>query len=165
MRRLSLPACLLIGCAPEFEPPEAEAPPPGTLSVTSPAPAAWLPVGRADVTGFAENVVSVSANGADMARTGPAFSGSVDLQRGVNLIEVIATEADGDSLMLRHGVLAGDFASPDDAVTDAAVARLNSSGLRALCEAFRLVLRCHREQRIAQSANVQSVALLGQRLD
>jgi hypothetical protein len=134
MRRLSLPACLLIGCAPAFEAPEEEAPPPGTLSITSPAPAAWLPVGSTPVAGTADNITTVSANGATMARTGQQFSGTVDLKRGVNLVEVIATEADGDTLMIRHGVLAGDFASPDDAVTDAAVARLNHSGLGALAD-------------------------------
>ncbi len=109
--------------------------PDAVFAMTTPEVAAWTSAGQAQVTGTAQNVESVSVllapDGAasDAARTGEDWKGKVDLARGVNVVEAQAVDGNGDTLFVRHGVISGDFANPDDGVSDALAVRVNQSGL------------------------------------
>ncbi len=104
-----------------------------SLTVTSPAPASWLPAGTTPVAGTSEDCRAVRVEGVDATLDDSgAFSGQVDLVRGVNVVEVRALTMDGDTLYARNGVLAGDFDSPSGAVADAAIMRLNQGGIDKL---------------------------------
>jgi hypothetical protein len=131
---LLLLAPIFAACAKDFEEPEVEAASAGALSIIEPAAGAWLPTGTTAVSGTALSVASLTVNGEAVEVVTGSFETTAELRRGINLIEVVGTEADGDTLMQRHGVIAGDFATPDGAVEDAAVARLNRDGLTSLAE-------------------------------
>ncbi|RME28281.1 MAG: hypothetical protein D6798_02730 [Deltaproteobacteria bacterium] len=104
-----------------------------SLTVDSPAPASWLPVGSTPVSGTSEDCRTVRIAGVDATLDdGGNFAGQVDLERGVNVVEVRALTLDGDELFVRNGVLAGDFDHPGGAVADAAIVRLNQGGLDKL---------------------------------
>lgn len=104
-----------------------------SLTLLSPETAAWLPVGPTPVSGETRDVRAVRIDDDQVALAeGGSFSGQVDLERGINVVEVRATTMDGDELYRRHGVLAGSFASASGDVEEAAVVRLNQGGLDTL---------------------------------
>lgn len=81
-----------------------------------------------DVEGQAKGLSRLSVNGEELA-DGETFATEVDLQRGVNLIEVRGTDMRGDTHYLRKGVLSGDWEDPDRTVEDALTVRVNRGGL------------------------------------
>jgi hypothetical protein len=124
---------LACGHAEESHQQTEEAPVPG-LSVESPGVADWLPAGATSVSGTATGVTSVDVNGtvAVLGEDG-RFVATVDLERGIHLLEVTAHEPDGDSLFDRRGVISGDFANPGR-IEDAVHLRLNEGGLDLLVD-------------------------------
>ena len=110
------------------------------FDLTSPTAGDWVDAGSVDVTGTAENVQSVAISLApegeptDATRTGPDWTGALKLDRGVNVVEASAIDLRDDTEFRRHGVLAGDFANPDNGVDDALSARVNQSGLDKIGE-------------------------------
>ncbi len=106
------------------------------LDVQSPLPGAFTAAGEVAVTGKVAGVTEVTVNGAPATITGGSFDGTVELQRGLNLVEVVATQDDGDIMYVRHGVHSGPTApakagAPYD---DAARLRVNQSGLDLMME-------------------------------
>ncbi|MCB9777043.1 MAG: hypothetical protein H6742_00600 [Alphaproteobacteria bacterium] len=103
------------------------------LQLDSPAAASWLPVGPTPVAGISRDMRTVKVGEQQLVlNDGGAFSGQVELVRGVNVVEARGTDVRGDTHYARHGVLAGTFGEPDGAIEDAAVIRLNQSGLDVL---------------------------------
>ena len=99
------------------------------LTLESPAPASWTPTGPTTAIGLAENLVDVKVNGEDAAIDGNAYSHELSFERGINTVEVRASDSRGDDLYLRNSAISGEFISPTDPVNDAAWIRLNRSGL------------------------------------
>jgi hypothetical protein len=109
--------------------------PDGTLTLTTPAPGAWLSAGTFEASGTGLHVTDVAVNGTGARReSGATWRANVSLDRGINVVEATALDERGDELFIRNGVLAGEFASPDDAVEEAIVARVNEGGLDKISE-------------------------------
>ncbi len=125
-------ALALIGCKNDEEGPPVEYDAPSSLRVDAPAQAAWLPAGTTVVSGVADNVSMVCINDEPLPYEDGAYSGTMELMRGVNVVEVEAREPDGDFLLARHAVLAGEFDDPDAMVEDAIALRINRGGLSEL---------------------------------
>lgn len=134
---LLLPPLVLAlagGCASKPEP-EDSGVPDATFAITTPEPGDWTPAGESAVKGTATNVDSVTVGLApagaqvEAARSGDGWSGTVTLARGANVVEADAVDLRGDTQRRRNGVLAGDFANPDDRVAGGLAARVNQSGL------------------------------------
>lgn len=110
------------------------------FEMTTPTAADWVDAGSVSVSGTAQNVQSVTLSlapdGDEVAatRTGENWNGNVKLARGVNVIQATAVDLRDDTLFKRHGVLAGDFANPDNGVNDALSARVNQGGLDKIGE-------------------------------
>ena len=110
------------------------------FEMTTPAAADWVDAGSVSVTGTAKNVegvtLSLAPSGAEVAatRVGEDWEGTVELARGVNVIQATAIDLRDDTLFKRHGVLAGDFANPDNGVDDALSARVNQGGLDKIAD-------------------------------
>ncbi|MEL6342101.1 MAG: hypothetical protein AAFV53_03140 [Myxococcota bacterium] len=124
-------ALLLVGCTKQPETTETSSLSP-SLTLSEPRNAAWLPLEPVTVRGTAADVVAVRMDDQDLDRDGADFSGTTDLQRGINTIEVIAEEDDGDTLFQRRSVLAGQFDAPEGAVQDAVAGLIGPAGLDAL---------------------------------
>lgn len=123
----------LFGCTKD-EPAEQDAAP-MDLTLVSPAQADWLPAGVVKAHGTAPNAKVVRINGADAMHVPGGqgvFEGELLLERGINVVEVDAVDARGDRQYVRHGVLAGDFADPNQPVADAMALRLNQGGIDQL---------------------------------
>lgn len=126
----SLPLLLLVLTACEKEEPEkVETPPKGELALEYPAAGEWADAGATTARGTVENVESVTVSGAEAEVEGPRFTAPITLVRGVNVVEAVAVDAREDTLFARHGVLAGDFASPDGDVEHAVLLRVNQGAL------------------------------------
>lgn len=104
----------------------------GSLELESPPAASWMDVGAVEARGTASDVDAVLVNGESASFRDGVFTAEVDLVRGVNVVEASAVDARGDEVFARHGVLAGDFASPDGAVEGALRMRLNQGGIDKL---------------------------------
>ncbi|MEL6348159.1 MAG: hypothetical protein AAFV53_33935 [Myxococcota bacterium] len=128
-------AIALMGCSKEHEETlgedraESAAVQDPALQVQSPAPASWLPVGDVEVTGIAQRVTDVQLNDSALPVDDARFNQMTALDRGINLLAVTALTPDGVTLRDHRGVLAGDFAEPDQPVVDGVIARINQSGL------------------------------------
>lgn len=129
MRLLPL-LVLLVGCKKEEK--EEEVVPDATFSLDSPAPAAFLAEGENEASGEAENVRQLSVMGKEIKAEEGEFSTRIVLERGVNLVEATAVDLHEDNLFARNGVLAGDYAKPEERVEDALQLRLNQAGLDRL---------------------------------
>lgn len=125
---------LAVGCAGEKEGVVAN-PPAGELTLISPAPASWAAIGSVEVSGEARHVTGVTVNAAEARMNGGEFFADLVLGRGVNVVEASGIDERGDTLFARHGVLAGDFHTPDDAVEDALLVRVNQGALDTALEA------------------------------
>lgn len=130
-----LPLLALAACKKDKEEEIDTTPPGGTLELDTPAPGAWSAEGALTAEGSATNVESVTVAGspATMTEAG-GFTAPITLTRGINLIEASAVDLRGDTLFVRHGVLAGEFGEPDGAVEDAVTVRVNQAGLDKVCE-------------------------------
>ncbi len=100
----------------------------GVLTFDSPAAAAWEQEGTAKASGSSQYMVDLSLMGAHLEPQ-KAWSGQVELLRGVNVLEITGTDERGDSVTARNGVLAGTFDDPTDMVSDAMAIRVNQAGL------------------------------------
>lgn len=119
----------LLACKTE-EAEEVRVPDP-ELTLQSPAPAAWLPLGEVAAHGTCGNVETVQLNGeaATFDVEAGTWEGRVSLDRGVNVIEARGVAPDGEYRFERHAVLSGDYADPGQPIEDAADLRVNQSGL------------------------------------
>jgi len=99
------------------------------LTLDTPAPASWEPVGPAQATGVAANLNDVRVNRQPATVEGDSYVYDLELVRGVNTVEVRATDSRGDDLYLRNSVLAGAYIPPTDPVNSAAWIRVNRTGL------------------------------------
>lgn len=111
-----------------------------SLGMSHPQPADWRRDGTMIASGNAAGLSSVEVDGVPVVMNGSSWSAEIDLSRGVNVVEVRGVDASGTSHYLRHGVLAGDFGSSLDPVSEGLVARVNQGGLDfALAEAAALI--------------------------
>lgn len=101
----------------------------GVLVLEAPAAAAWTDAGPTEARGTADNVEGVTVGGEDARLRQGVFTHTVDLARGVNVVEAAAVDGRGDTLFARHGLLAGEFAAPEGDVADALRVRLNQGGI------------------------------------
>lgn len=142
---------LLLGCHKEEE---QEAPAPdATLTLMSPAAGDWLDEGDVEVKGTATQVSAVVVNGQQAQLSGGSFSAQVTLEHGVNVVEALATELNGDTLFVRHGVLAGTFADPGGAVEQAMVLRVNQGGLDTIMDYATGLMSAEELNKTAMSMN------------
>ncbi|MDG1481757.1 MAG: hypothetical protein P8R54_19335 [Myxococcota bacterium] len=127
---------LLIGCNKDREPePIASAQdtaPETSLTLLVPEDVAWMPTGAAQVSGQARGMTTLTLNGASIPAETDTFSESVTLTRGLNHIVVSGVDVGGDTLTDKATVLAGEFASPGDTMTDALSTHIGLSGLDAI---------------------------------
>lgn len=140
MRNLATTSALLLltgcgGCNKDEE----EAPivydDPSSLTIESPAEGAWLAEGAVEVTGLVDNVDAVTVNGSPaILDASGGYSGTVTLERGVNVLDVQGTEPDGDIISERRSVLAGEYADPGLSVEDGIQLRLNQGGINELTD-------------------------------
>lgn len=108
---------------------------PSSLTIDSPAEGAWLADGAVTVSGSTDNIDSVTVNGEAAALSADgSYSTAVTLSRGINVIDVAGIEPDGDALMERRSVIAGDFADPGYAVEDGIQLRLNQGGINEMTD-------------------------------
>jgi hypothetical protein len=117
---------VLFACVPESDVHEISA---GELSLSSPAPGAWIETSSIQVAGFAQGFDAVLINGTSVNVHDGQFELDVLAQRGVNVIEVTGVDQRGDRHFARHGVLAGAFDAPGAPIESAAHVRLNRPGL------------------------------------
>ena len=123
-------AFILAACEKEEE---AEAKPAaGSLVLETPEQGDFLEAGQSHARGSAENVTSLSVNGAATKINDGRFDAQIELARGVNVVEATAETEGNTTLYVRNGVMAGDYKSADDDVEDAVVLRVNEGGLRAI---------------------------------
>jgi hypothetical protein len=108
--------------------------PAGELAITTPAAADWLAEGEVLVEGTVTAIDDVALNGAATQVSGGVWSGSILLERGVNLLEATGLDARGDVRFDRHAVLAGTFADPTGAIDDGLTFRVNQGGLDAMVD-------------------------------
>jgi len=102
---------------------------PPAVVLHTPNAASWLPAGSTQIEGTGTGVTEIRVNGEAMVLEDGQFSGSSPLQRGINIIEAVGVEANGDTIFVRHGVIAGDFSDPGTNVTEAVAVRVNQGGL------------------------------------
>lgn len=106
----------------------------GELSIDTPAQAAFTESGSVHARGTALNVTDLTLNGTATPAKAGEFDTTIELERGVNVVEAHASDGNGQELFVRNGVLAGDFKSADDAVEDSIFLRVNEGGLRRIGE-------------------------------
>jgi hypothetical protein len=110
---------------------------PSSLTVDSPGEGSWLADGAVTVSGLTENIDSVTVNGEAAALSGDgSYSTAVTLSRGINVIDVVGIEPDGDALSERRSVIAGDFVDPAYEVEDGIQLRLNQGGINEMTDMF-----------------------------
>ena len=102
------------------------------LILVSPAAGSWHRAGTVEVEGEAFELREVAVGSKTMRVDDGRFSGLVDLERGITVIEASATDRAGSELFSRHGVIAGDFVEPSGSIADAMEVRLNQGGLDTL---------------------------------
>ena len=119
---------LLFGCSHDQELAPTQGPA-GSLTLVSPAPAAWMDAGITTARGAAEHIASLSVNGAKAQHGAGTFSAEVELSRGIDLVEAEAIDGRGDTLFARHAVIAGNFSAPEGDVEDAIRLRVNQGVL------------------------------------
>lgn len=102
---------------------------PSELRVTSPDVADWVDAGPLEVKGVARGLTSVTVNGKAAAVVNGEFTATIEAARGIQAVEVLGEEADGDTLAERFSVIAGDFADPSETLEEAIALRVNLSGL------------------------------------
>lgn len=143
-----IPAVVWLGCSQEHnQPVDSEKANSTTtaprLTIDAPQRGAWLPAGAIEVSGTAENVSGLTLNEAalDTANIDTAngrYATTAELNRGINLLTVQAATAQSstaqpstteEALMERVGVMAGDYAEPDEPVIDGVLARINQGGI------------------------------------
>lgn len=109
-----------------------ERPPEPSIALTSPASGSWLAEGATEVTGTFANLYGLDVNDNSVTpspETG-TFSGTVELERGINVIQAYGETADEKGWRYdRVAVIAGDFADPGHPIEDAVGLRVNQSGL------------------------------------
>lgn len=103
----------------------------GALTLETPAAASWLAAGTVEARGTATNVDEVVVNGSIARLRHGEFTADVDLVRGAQVVEASVVDGRGDTFFARHGVLVGDFTSPEGDVEEALQLRLNQGGLDA----------------------------------
>ncbi|MFT4626534.1 MAG: hypothetical protein ACI8PZ_005211 [Myxococcota bacterium] len=123
----------LMACGGE---PEEAVVQPAVFEVQDPLPGAFVPAGEVPVTGVATGITAVTVNGEEAFVSGGTFTGQASLTPGLNLVEVAATQEDGDVMYVRNGVHAGptEPAKAGAPYADAARLRVNQSGLDLLME-------------------------------
>ena len=127
-KRILVASLITWGCQTENAfVPEATVPP--SLTVTAPLPATWAATGPTFVTGEATGLASLTVNEQTVEVESDAFVTTTDLVSGLNVIEVVGTEPDGDLLFERIGVLAGTFGDPETGLDEALAVRVNEGGL------------------------------------
>jgi hypothetical protein len=104
------------------------------LEMYAPKPGAFADTGPTTAKGKAQGLSEVTVNGKAAKMDGPNFSTSVELVRGINVVEVTAEDSHGDEWFQRHGVLAGAFAKPSGPVEDALRVRVNQPGLDSMAD-------------------------------
>ncbi len=122
---------LVIGCS-ETGTEVLPSAPEGALSISTPAAAEWLAEGEVVVEGTVTAIDEVALNGGETTVSGGVWSGTVALERGINLLEATGLDARGDVRFDRHAVLAGTFDAPVGEVVDGMSLRVNQGGLDAL---------------------------------
>ncbi len=99
------------------------------LELTNPEPAAWSATGTINAQGTAQNLTDIQVNGEAAQQVDSGFNLDIDLVRGINNVEALGVDSRGDDFFVRNGVIAGEFKSPGSPVNDAALIRINESGL------------------------------------
>ncbi len=130
MRGALAAGLLLVACSGEPEDVE-PSPAAASMVVQSPLPADNVASGDLEVSGISTGLAQVKVNEVSADLAGGVFSGTVPVERGANLIEVVGVQEDGDVLYQRFGVLAGDTNPAQGAAPyeNSTLLRLNESGL------------------------------------
>ena len=124
---------LLIGCKSDDEPEVTTSTiPDGILVLETPGDLAWMADGPAQVSGLADNIDSLTLNNLPVTITDSTFSESVTLSRGINHLVAVGVDVSGDTITERATVLAGDFASPGNPMSDVLSVHLGQAGLNAI---------------------------------
>jgi hypothetical protein len=137
-RVVALVTPAVVGCSTENQLASAPFAEPD-LALTSPAAAAWMDAEPVDVTGRAENLTDVTITRGDDVLSAAVdddhtFTTELELERGINVVEARGTDQRGDLHYVRHGVIAGEFADPGNAMDDAVQMRVNQGGLDVLVD-------------------------------
>jgi hypothetical protein len=134
MRPFAIALLLAAGCRSETgqRPVDEPEQPHLALILDTPAPASYLEIGPASVTGRYDNLGDLTLAGAPIQGVDGTFSGTVDLVRGTNRIEVTGRSGGGTTYAAHNAVIAGTFGDPDAPVEDGVRARLNRGGLKVL---------------------------------
>ena len=104
------------------------------LTLDNPAAGAWVSPGTVRAQGISAGLEGVSVNGATAEVEGGKYGADVSLVRGINVVEAVGSESDGDELFVRNGVLAGTFGDPSQTLEGAINLRLNQGGIDDLME-------------------------------
>lgn len=137
MRQSLILAVLLAACSPDHKTADDTAgtsasavEPDPALVVVEPAAASWHAAEPIAVSGYVQDAAGVALGGSALPLDADqSFSGTAELARGVNVIEVTAEGADGLPLVERLGVIAGEYADPAEPIPDGLQVRMNRAGL------------------------------------
>ncbi len=123
------------------------------LEIESPAAASFERAGTVEVTGIANALDGVTVNGVVADRGIGTFAASIDLARGVNLIEAEGLDPLGNTLFTRHGVLAGTYGNAAITVPKALDVRVNENGLQTILDTASTMLSPETLEPMLASAN------------
>jgi hypothetical protein len=108
------------------------------LTLDTPERAAWLDVGEVEADGTWTALSGLTVNGASATASGAlsgTWQGQIEVDRGISIVEASGTDGRGDVMFVKNHVIAGEFVSPNAAVSDAATVRINENGIDLLLEA------------------------------
>ena len=128
MRTSSLILVLTMGCTSDQALTDSESIQP-EIMVDSPTPASWHPTGITILTGEVRNIRRISVNGQLHELNGNQFAIPIQLNRGINFLELEAVGGDGRKVWDRRSVIAGEFVNAEGAVENAVAVRINEGGL------------------------------------
>ena len=85
--------------------------------------------GNVEIEGQATGLSNLTVNGGPLAQDGNSYRQTLNLDRGVNVIEVRGEDMRGDTHYIRRGVLSGEYDQADQTVEEAVAVRINRGGL------------------------------------
>ncbi len=105
-----------------------------SFSVETPVRASWNATGRTWLTGYAPHVQKLYINGDEYPIKHADFSIPIELNRGINFLEIEAMAGGGHWFYERRAVIAGEFAPAEGIMKDSAQIRINQAGLDDISE-------------------------------
>lgn len=129
MSRTLFPVVLLAACKVEPDGLIDEPLPEPELRWETPTAGTWIEGDELTVSGTAIRLTDVRLGESPLPLDGDAFSATVNLERGINVLTVQGTDPDGHTRYDRRAVMAGTYTEPEAPVEEGLALRMNQGGL------------------------------------